>query len=1061
MWIVKLALRRPYTFVVAALLVLIGGIFTAMRMTTDIFPVINIPVVTVIWQYTGLSAQDMERRVTTITERAFSTSVADVEHMESQSMNGVSIIKLFFQPGANVAQAVGQVGAVSQTVLRVLPPGSTPPYVLRYNVADVPILSLGIGSQSLSETALNDYGQQFVRTQLATIRGASVPLPYGGKARQIMVDLNPEALYAKGLAPMDVVNAINAQNLTLPAGTAKIGARDYNVRLNSSPEASASLNDLPIREVNGAMVYIRDVAQVHDGFAVQTNIVRQDGRRAVYMTILKSGAASTLDVVSRVKAFLPRIEATLPTSIKLETLADQSIFVRAALAGVVREAAIAAALTALMILLFLGSWRSTLIITLSIPLSILSAVILLSAMGETINVMTLGGLALAVGILVDDATVTIESIHRHLSTGKTLVAAILAGAEEIAVPAFVSTLSICIVFVPVFFLSGAAKSLFAPLAMAVIFSMLASYVLSRTLVPTLVRYLLVHETHGADGMHVEGWFGRVYAGFNRGFERFRAGYGALLGRALAHRRITLAAFAAVFASGLLLVPALGEDFFPTTDGGALRLHVRGPAGTRLENTEQIFTSVEQEIRRIIPKDEIRLILDNIGVPVFVNFAFTDNVTVSSAEGELLVTLNEHRRHTTQEYERLLRHQLAAKFPNLTFFFQPAEITSQILNFGLPSPIDVQVVGQDKQAGYAVAKKLAARFRTIRGAADVRVHQVMDVPELFFAIDRTKAQEVGLTQRDVAQNLLISLSSSGQTAPNYWLNPKNGVNYLVAVQTPQYRMSSITDLQNTPVLPPGGRGDPQVFGNLATVQRTTNMAVVSHYNVAPVFDVYLGTEGRDLGGVASDVRRIVQEEQKSLPRGITTTIRGQAASMQESFLGLGVGLLFAIVLVYLLMVVNFQSWTDPAIIIGALPGALAGIAWMLFVTGTTLSVPSLMGAIMAMGVATANSILVVSYANERRLAGLNALEAALDAGLTRLRPVLMTAIAMIIGMLPMALGMGEGGEQNAPLGRAVIGGLLVATATTLLVVPVIYSLLRVQAPMPTSDLELLEVSHATS
>lgn len=1057
MWIVRLALRRPYTFVVAALLLLIGGVFTATRMTTDIFPVINIPVVTIIWQYSGMSAQDMERRVATISERSLSTAVADIEHIESQSLPSVSVIKLFFHPGANVAQAVGQIAAASQSVLRVLPPGMTPPYVLRYNVADVPILTLSVGSETFSEAALNDYGQSFIRTQLATVRGTSVPLPYGGKPRQIMVDLNPEALFAKGLAPIDVVNALSAQNLILPAGTAKIGDRDYSVRLNSSPDAVSQLNDLPIREVNGAMVYVRDVAQVHDGFGIQTNIVRQNGRRATYMTILKSGGASTLDVVSRVKALLPSVAATLPTEIHLETLADQSIFVRAALTGVMREAAIAAALTALMILLFLGSWRSTLIITLSIPLSILAAVVMLSSLGETINVMTLGGLALAVGILVDDATVTIESIHRHRTLGKPLVAAILAGAEEIAVPAFVSTLAICIVFVPVFFLTGAAKSLFAPLAMAVIFAMLASYILSRTLVPTLVRYLLANERHEAPDPVAANWFERVFLRFSAGFERFRAAYGRVLERALAHRRRTVAIFLAVVASGLVLVPTLGRDFFPSTDGGALRLHVRAPIGTRLESTEQIFAQVESEIRRVIPADELGLVLDNIGIPIFVNLAFSDNASIGSSDGEILITLTERRRHRTQDYERLLRHRLAGAFPNLVFFFQPAEITSQILNFGLPSPIDVQVVGQNKTANYAIAQRLASQFEKIPGAADVRVHQVMNVPEFLFAVDRTKAQEIGLTQRDVAQNMLVSLTSSAQTQPNYWLNPQNGVNYLVAVQTPQYRLSSMADLENIPVIAPGVR-TPQTLGNLASVRRTTNMGVVSHYNVAPVFDVYLGTEGRDLGGVAGDVNRIVAQEQKTLPRGTTIKIRGQAASMEESFWGLGLGLLFAIVLVYLLMVINFQSWVDPAIILGALPGALAGIAWILFASRTTLSVPSLMGSIMAMGVATANSILLVSYANERRAAGLDAIQAALDAGVTRLRPVIMTALAMIIGMLPMALGFGEGGEQNAPLGRAVIGGLLLATGTTLLVVPVIYSVLRARAPAPALDLELLDATH---
>lgn len=1053
MWIVTLALRRPYTFIVAALLVLLGGVFTAVRMTTDIFPVINIPVVTIIWQYAGLSAQEMERRIVTIHERSMTTTVGDIEHIESQSMNGVAVIKVFFQPGANIAQAVAQISAVSGAVTRVLPPGITPPFILRYNVADVPILTLSIGSRTLSEAELNDLGNSFIRTQLATVRGASVPQTYGGKPRQVMIDIDPAALAAKGLQPTDISNAITAQNVILPSGTAKLGDRDYTVRLNSSPDALAGLADLPIKQLNGTTVYLKDVAQVHDGFAVQQNMVHLDGRRATYLTILKSGAASTLDVVARVKAALPKVAATLPEAVTLRTLADQSLFVRAALNGVVREAVIAATLTGLMILLFLGSWRSTLIITISIPLAILCAILGLAAAGETLNVMTLGGLALAVGILVDDATVTIESIHRQLARGVPTVPAILEGAREIAVPAFVSTLAICIVFVPVFFLTGAAKSLFAPLALAVILAMLASYVISRTLVPTLVRALLTHEVHGPDGMHVDGAFGRVYGAFTAAFERFRVRYTALLGAALRHPRTTLAAFAVVVASAAVLLPALGEDFFPAADGGQLRLHVRAAPGTRIERTEEIFAEVTAEIRRLIPPGEIELVLDNIGIPNGINLAFSDNASIGPSDGEILVSLGERRSHSTKEYERLLRQGLARRFPDLVFFFQPADITSQILNFGLPSPIDVQIVGQNKVANYAVAKRLAARFAAIPGAADVRVAQVMNAPELLFNVDRTKAQQLGLSQRDVASDVLVSLASSGVVQPNYWLNPANGVQYLVAVQTPQYKVSTMGDVQNTPVVAPG-QPVPQLLGNMADVQRTTSMQVVNHYNVAPVFDVFVGTQGRDLGGVSGDVERILDEAKASLPRGTSIVVRGQVASMRESFLGLGVGLLAAILLVYLLMVVNFQSWTDPAIIVGALPGALAGIAWMLFVTQTTLSVPSLMGAIMAMGVATANSILVVTYANERRTHGLDAVAAALDAGATRLRPVVMTALAMVIGMLPMALGLGEGGEQNAPLGRAVIGGLLVATATTLLVVPVLYSLMRVHAPVPDPEDEVL-------
>jgi multidrug efflux pump subunit AcrB len=1057
MWIVRLALRRPYTFVVMALLILIGGVFTAFRMTTDIFPVINIPVVTVIWQYAGISAQEMERRIVTVSERAFTTTVGDIEHIESQSMNGISVIKVFFQPGANVAQAVAQVTAVSGAVTRILPPGITPPFILRYNVADVPVLTLSVGGLGFSEAELNDYSNSFIRTQLSTVRGASVPQAYGGKTRQIMIDIDPVTLAAKGLSPVDLSNAITAQNLILPSGFAKFGDRDYTVRLNSSPDAISALNNLPIKQVNGTTVYIKDVAQVHDGFAVQQNLVRLNGRRATYLTILKSGAASTLDVVARVRAALPRVAATLPKAITLTTLADQSVFVRAALNGVVREAVIAAALTGLMILLFLGSWRSTLIITISIPLSILCSVLALAALGQTINVMTLGGLALAVGILVDDATVELENVHRHLAMGEPIVPAILNGAQEIATPAFVSTLSICIVFVPVFFLTGAARSLFAPLAMAVIFAMLASYLLSRTLVPTMVRYLLADEGHGHDGEATpEGAsvFVRINRSFERAFERMRVRYHGLLERLLHHRVATLLTFVAVVATAGFLLPVLGQDFFPKADGGQLRLHVRAPPGTRIEATEHIFTEVEHEIRRIIPAKEIALQLDNIGIPNGINLSFGDNVSIGPADGEIMVSLDEHRSHSTREYERLLRAGLRERFPNLVFFFQPADITSQILNFGLPSPIDVQIVGQNRQGNYALAQHLARRIASIPGAVDVHVGQVMNAPELLFSVDRTKAQQVGLSQRDVANNLLVSLASSGQVQPNYWLNPLNGVQYLVAVQTPQYRVASMTDVYNTPVVAPGQEA-PQMFGNLASVSRTSTMAVVNHYNVAPVFDVFVNTQGRDLGGVAGDIERIVQSVQDSLPRGSTTVIRGQVSSMRESFLGLGVGLLGAILLVYFLMVVNFQSWTDPAIVILGLPGALTGIAWMLFVTRTTLSVPSLMGSIMAMGVATANSILLVTFANEKRAEGLDAIAAALESGSTRLRPVIMTALAMIIGMLPMALGLGEGGEQNAPLGRAVIGGLLVATATTLLVVPIIYSLMRAKAPAPSPEVEVLD------
>ncbi len=1066
MWIVRLALRRPYTFVVAALLILILGGVTISRMSTDIFPEIDIPVVSVIWSYNGVAPDEMEKRISTICERAMTTTVNDIEHIESQSLNGVSVIKVFFHPGAKIEAAVAQVTSINQTLLRVMPPGITPPLIIRYSASNVPVLQASISSDTLTEQQLYDYGLNFIRTQLATVQGASVPLPYGGKVRQIMVDIDPQALFAKGLSAADVSNAINAQNLILPAGSAKIGGREYNVRLNSSPEAVAALNDLPIKQVNGATVYIRDVAQVRDGYAVQTNIVRQDGRRSALLTILKSGGASTLDIVNRVKQALPRIQTTLPQALKINLLFDQSLFVRAAIKGVVTEAMIAACLTAAMILLFLGSWRSTLIVAVSIPLSIMCSIIVLSLLGETLNVMTLGGLALAVGILVDDATVEIENIHRNIGQGKPLKKAILDGAQQIATPTFVSTLSICIVFVPVVFLTGASKSLFTPLAMAVVFAMMASYLLSRTLIPTLVVYLLGGELelyqhpegdesqggeHGAAAANNVIW--RAHQAFNRRFEKFRGGYRNALGWALDHRRLVLMGFSAFALGSFILLPFVGENFFPQVDAGQFRLHVRAPAGTRIEETERIFGQVEDTIRHTIPANELGLVLDNIGLPISgVNLAFSDSATVGASDGEILVSLKEGEHRPTPEYVRQLRHDLKEKFPDLIFFFQPADIVGQILNFGLPSPIDIQVVGRD-QKNYQIALELAERVSHIPGAVDVHVHQIVNAPELRVNVDRTRAEQVGLTQRDVASDLLISLSSSGQAAPNFWLNPENGVSYAVAVQTPQYKMDSVDALQSTPIT--GGPSGPQLLSNLATVQHQTAMAVINHYNVQPVFDVYANVQGRDLGGVAGDIDKIVAEYQNKLPRGSSLVMRGQVDSMRSSFLGLGAGLVFAILLVYFLMVVNFQSWLDPLIIMMALPGALAGILWVLFVTETTLSVPALMGAIMSVGVATANSILMITFANDQRLEGDTAVAAALAAGFTRLRPVLMTALAMIIGMLPMALGFGEGGEQNAPLGRAVIGGLVVATFATLFFVPVVYSVLRHKQPhAPTEEDELL-------
>ncbi len=1039
MWIVRLALRRPYTFTVMAILIGLLGVVTIARMATDIFPSIDIPVVSVIWSYSGVAPEEMEKRFVTVCERAMTTTVADIEHIESQSYNGVAVIKVYFHEGAKVEAGVAQITSICQTLLRIMPPGTTPPLIIQYSASNVPILQLGISSKTLSEQQLYDLGLNFIRTQLATVQGAQVPLPYGGKARQVMVDLDPQKLLANGLSASDVSNAINAQNVILPAGTQKLGEREYNVRLNSSPQVLDMLNDLPIKQVNGAMVYIRDVANVRDGFAVQTNIVAQNRIRSALLTVLKSANASTLDIIKRVKDVLPRIQATLPPELDITQLFDQSVFVRAAINGVLKEGVVAACLTALMILLFLGSWRSTLVVAMSIPLSILCSIIILGALGQTLNIMTLGGLALAVGILVDDATVEIENIHRNLGAGKPMVRAILDGAQQIAVPAFVSTLCICIVFVPVFFLSGVARFLFQPLAMAVIFAMLASYFLSRTVVPTMVKFLL--KAHAGDEAHQKSsFFGRIHDHFNGGFEELRTRYMRMLSWSLDHRRIVFLVMLAAVILGAILTPFLGRDFFPQVDAGQFRLHVRAPPGTRLEATEQRFYEVGRIIRQVIPGTEIYTILDNIGLPNSgINLAFGDNGTTSSADGEILVALNPLNHKPTADYVRTLRYRLRQQFPDMEFFFQAADIVGQILNLGLPAPIDIQMTGRDP-TNYSLAKAIEARVEKIPGAADVHLHQLVHGPDLRVNVDRTRAEQLGLSQRDVAGTVLTSLSSSGQASPNFWLNFQNGVNYQVAVQTPQYKMDSLSSLLNTSIAT-SGQTQPQLLGNLATLERSESPVIVNHYNVQPVFDILANVQGRDLGGVADDVQSVLTEFQSKLPHGTFLSLRGQVQSMNSSFVGLGAGIAFAIVLVYLLMVVNFQSWTDPFIIITALPGALCGIVWMLFVTGTTLSVPSLMGAIMAIGVATANSILLVTFANDERRAGRNAAEAALSAGYTRLRPVIMTALAMIIGMLPMSLGFGEGGEQNAPLGRAVIGGLLAATFATLFFVPVIYSLLR--------------------
>jgi multidrug efflux pump subunit AcrB len=1045
MWIVKLALRRPYTFVVGAMLILVLGIITILRMPVDIFPFIDIPVVSVVWSYTGLAPQEMERRIVTISERSMTTSVNDIEHIESQSLNGVAVIKLFFQPGVKIEAAVAQVTANCQSVTRVLPPGITPPLVLQYNVSNVPIIQASLGGKGFSEAELYDFGLNFIRTQLATVQGASVPSPFGGKARQIMVDLDPDQMLAKGLSPADVEEAINNQSVILPSGSAKFGDRQYNVRLNSSPEVLDDLNNLPIRLVNGTPVYIRDVAHVHDGFAVQTTMVHDNGVRSALLTVLRNGNASTLDVVARVKAALPKVMATLPPALKLSLMFDQSIFVKASIEGVVREATIAAGLTALMILLFLGSWRSTVIVAVSIPLSILVSIIIMRLLGETLNVMTLGGLALAVGILVDDATVEIENIHRNMGEGKPILNAILDGAQQIAVPAFVSTLAICIVFVPVVFLSGAAKSLFTPLALAVVIAMMASYLLSRTLVPTMAKYLLGAEIHlhqhGHEKLPAKGFFGKIHQAFETGFARMREGYRGILSWALDHRLTTIGLFGMLSLCSLGLIPFLGQDFFPSVDAGEFRLHVRAPAGTRLEETEHVFTQVEALIRRVVPKEEVHAILDNIGLGTSgTNVAFADPSMIGPGDGEVLVSLSpEHK--PTALYVKELRKALRKEFPDVTCFFLPSDIVSQILNFGLPAPIDVQIVGKDFESNYPLARQILKQMELVPGAADVHLHQIVNLPEIRLNIDRTRGVLVGMSERDVANNMLISLSSSSQTSPNFWLNPKNGVSYNIAVQTPEYKISSMDEMRSTGLTSRSQDGE-QLLTNVSTTQRMISPGVVSHYNVQPTLDINATTQGRDLGGVADDIDKIIAHTK--VPRGSSIVLRGQVEAMRASFIGLGFGLLFAILLVYFLMVVNFQSWLDPLIIMMALPGALSGILFMLYITQTTLSVPSLMGAIMSVGVATANSILLVTFANDQRHHS-DSKAAALEAGYTRLRPVIMTAMAMIIGMLPMALGFGEGGEQNAPLGRAVIGGLVVATFATLFLVPVIYASLRKAVP----------------
>jgi multidrug efflux pump subunit AcrB len=1059
MWIVRLALSRPYTFVVTALVLLLLTPLVLLRTPTDIFPAIDIPVVSSVWIYNGLSAQEIEQRILYNHERMITAIVDNIEHIESTAFNGAGVIKVFLQPGASVETGIAQITATGQAILKQLPSGITPPIIVRYNASTVPILQYSFASKKFSEQELQDMTFNQVRVGLMNVPGASMPYPYGGKARVVAVDLDLPALKAKNLAPIDVVNALNAQNFIMPGGTAKIGSTEYDVALNSSPAVLDELNDLPIKTVNGAVIRVRDVALVHDGYQPQQNIVRLDGVRGVLLTILKSGKASTLDVVRGIKAAMPRVLSGLPPELEAKEFADQSLFVRAAVSGVVKEGVIAAALTALMVLLFLGAWRSTLIIGISIPLSVLASLAALSALGETINLMTLGGLALAVGILVDDATVTVENIHTQMALGKTTIPAILDGAQEIAMPAFVSTLCICIVFVPMFFLAGTARYLFVPLAEAVVFAMLASYALSRTLVPTLVMWFYRRAApHGASteaAPAVASWarpFVAVQAGFELRFARFREGYRRWLGAALLHRGAFAIGFLVFCAGTALLLPQLGQDFFPRVDAGQFRLHLQTRSGTRIEETAKLADQVEAEIRREIPADEVAGVLDNIGLPTGgIPLTYIDNGLIGSGDADILVSLKPGHA-PTEEYVRRLRVRLNRAFPGTTFYFLPADIVSQTINFGLPAPFDIQLVGRDQAQNRVIAGKLAEKLRGISGVADVRVQQPADQPRLQFAVDRTKASELGLTQRDVANSMLLSLSGSSQVQPMYWLNPRNGVQYLMNVRAPQSAMDSLGALQSIPVgIGQPGEGNASLLANLATFRRTSTPPIVNHYNVMPVIDVLAGVNGRDLGGVLRDIRPLVAEAQKELPRGNFITLRGQAQTMNSSFVGLGVGLVGAMVLIYLLLVVNFQSWLDPFIIVTALPGALAGVVWGLFLTYTTLSVPALMGAIMSLGVATANSVLVVTFARNNLRQGLDPLTAAWEAGAGRLRAVLMTALAMIIGMLPMALGLGEGGEQNAPLGRAVIGGLAVATFATLFFVPVVFRLLHRHVPAKSPDI----------
>jgi multidrug efflux pump subunit AcrB len=1044
MWIVNLALRRPYTFIVLAILILIAGVLSILNTPKDIFPAINIPVISVIWNYTGTAPQDINDHLTTPYERVLTTTVDNIEHIESESLYGIAVVKIFLQPNASVPTAIAQVTAVSQAVLKQLPTNVTPPLVLSYSATNVPVLSVGLSG--LSEQELNDYGLNFVRTQLITVPGAAIPYPYGGKQRTVEVDFNYKALQGYGLTPFDVVNAINAQNLILPSGTEKIGLFEYQVGVNASPNTIEKLNAIPIKTLpNGTTIYIRDVAHILNGSTPQTNIVRFNGKRAVMLVVQKTGNASTLDIVRGVKDKIPALKQTLPPALNISALSDQSIFVTGAIEGVVRETVIAACLTAIMILLFLGDWKSTLIIAISIPLAILSSIAVLSALGQTLNIMTLGGLALAVGILVDDATVTIENIDRHLAEGKPTLDAIRDGAAQIAVPALVSTMCICIVFVPIFFLSGVAKYLFSPLAEAVIFAMIASYILSRTLVPTLAMYWIrkhnrTHQGNETKRSSLFGWASHFHQGFEYRFEKFREGYRDLLSLALRHAGKLVCLVLGFAVVSMVLVPFLGQDFFPSVDAGQFDMHVRMRSGMRIEETARSVDQIEQMIRRIIPADQVQAIIDNLGIPYSgINLSYNTTGTMSPADGDILVTLNA-KHDPTNKFVQAIRARMQHDFPDVGVWFPPADIVSQILNFGLPAPVDVQITGADTKANFQFASNLLNQIRKIPGAVDFRIQEPNDAPQLRVTTDRTKASILGITAQAVSNTVLGALAGSNQTAPNFWVDPKNGVSYQINAQAPQYDMDSLDALRNLPILG-GTTGQAQILANVADISRGNTSPVIDHYDIRPVINIYGNFDGKDLGYVSSQIQKLVNAARKDLPRGSFINVRGQVSTMHDSFVGLYLGLVFSMVLVYLLMVVNFQSWTEPFIIITALPCALAGIVWMLFITGTTLSVPALMGAIMCMGVATANSVLVVTFANERLEHYKDSYMAALEAGYVRIRPVLMTAMAMIIGMVPMALGLGEGGEQNAPLGRAVIGGLIFATAATLFFVPAVFMLVR--------------------